>query len=122
MILRELITKLGFQMDEAAFKKAEQGIKKLQDQGEKLSKIGQNMSLFVTAPILAFATGAVMAAEETGDALEFLEDNFKGAGNAAEEAAKRISDSYGLSTASAARFLGKTGQILQSLGLSDKGR
>jgi hypothetical protein len=120
VILRELITKLGFQFDEASFKKAEQGIKKLQDAGEKLSNFGEKMSLYVTAPITAFAAGAVIAADQTNDALEFLQDNFKGVGDEATKAAERIAASYGLSTASAANFLGKTGQILQSLGLNEE--
>ena len=120
MVLRELVTRLGFQFNDAEYKKAEAGFKKLQNAGEKLSGIGKQMSLFVTTPLLAFAGAAVMAADKADSEAEKLVDRFKEAGDEALKASDKIVEAYGFSNSEARKFVATTGGILKALDLSDK--
>jgi hypothetical protein len=120
MVLRELVTRLGFQFDENAYKRAEQAFQNLKSKGESISAVGQKLSLFVTAPITALATAAVVAANQQSDNLEVLRNTFAEIGDEAEATSRRISNSFGLSIANGAKFLSTTGAILQNFGLTNK--
>lgn len=79
MIIRELITKLGFQIDDAAIKRFDssiQGIaKKAEGLASSLGKMGTKLSLAVTTPLIAAGGFALKAAgdfEQTQLAFETM--------------------------------------------------
>lgn len=119
MILRELVTKLGFQFDENGYKQAEKAFDDLRSKGDTIANVGKKLSLFVTAPILALAAAATLAANEQSDNLEVLRDTFSSIGDEAELTSRRISSSFGLSIASGAKLLASTGSILKNFSLTE---
>jgi phage tail tape-measure protein len=68
ILIRELITKLGFQIDDAAIKRFDSSMASLasraQGLGDKLSSIGQKMSLAFTLPIVGAGAFALKTAGE----------------------------------------------------------
>lgn len=77
MLIRELITKLGFQVDDAGMKKFESGIASMKAKAESLATsfkdIGQKMTIALTLPILA--AGAYVL--KTGSEFEQLQMAFE---------------------------------------------
>lgn len=79
MLIRELITKLGFQVDDSGMKKFESGIASMKAKAENLaqsfSSIGQKMSVALTLPIAAAGTYALKKSgefEQLGVAFETM--------------------------------------------------
>ena len=79
MLIRELITKLGFQVDDAGMKKFESGIASMKAKAESLATsfkdIGQKMSIALTLPIAAAGTYALKKSgefEQLGVAFETM--------------------------------------------------
>lgn len=79
MLIRELITKLGFQVDDAGMKKFESGIASMKAKAESLATsfkdIGQKMSVALTLPIAAAGTYALKKSgefEQLGVAFETM--------------------------------------------------
>ena len=68
MLIRELITKLGFQVDDAGMKKFESGIASMKAKAESLATsfkdIGQNMTVALTLQILAAGAYALKTGSE----------------------------------------------------------
>jgi hypothetical protein len=120
VVLRELITKLGFEFDEKGYQRAEARFDALRGKADQLAGVGQKLSLYLTAPILALGTAAAYAANETEDAIVGMRNAFGSSADEAEKAAARIAEAYGLSTASAAKFLASTGRILSNFDLTDE--
>lgn len=77
MLIRELITKLGFQVDDAGMKKFESGIASMKSKAESLATsfkdIGQKMTVALTLPILAAGAYAL----KTGSEFEQLQMAFE---------------------------------------------
>lgn len=61
MIVRELVTLLGFETDENSLRRAEMAVRATAD---RMVAIGQRMSLFLTVPLAAAAAGMVKAASD----------------------------------------------------------
>jgi len=79
VLIRELITKLGFQVDDAGMKKFESGIASMKAKAESLATsfkdIGQKMSVALTLPIAAAGTYALKKSgefEQLGVAFETM--------------------------------------------------
>ena len=68
MIVRELVTKLGFQVDEKGLVTANEKTallqKRLKGLGQGAVRAGKQLSLFVTLPILGLAAATVKAASD----------------------------------------------------------
>jgi hypothetical protein len=78
MTLRELITKIGFTVDERGldvydraigrvYEKTDHLYKNLERAADGITKIGRNMSLYISAPLAILATTSVMAEAKLGD-------------------------------------------------------
>ncbi len=61
IVVRELITRLGFKVDEGGLRRAE---KRIANAARNFQRVGRNMTLFVTAPIALMAKGLIGAAAE----------------------------------------------------------
>lgn len=78
MTLRELITKIGFSVDERGldvydraigrvYEKTDRLYKNLERAADGITRIGRNMSLYISAPLAALAVTSVMAEAKLGD-------------------------------------------------------
>jgi hypothetical protein len=96
LFVRELLTRLGFQLDDAALKKAESSVekfsKKINGLGKELSSFGRSMSMYVTAPIIALGGLALKNWDEQAKAIAQVEAGIKATGNRAGVTLKEISD------------------------------
>lgn len=124
MKLRELVTVLSYEIDETQLRAAEKSFdglkKKANEVASVTGKLGQQLTTWVTLPILAFAGLAARAADQTQDANERLANTFFEVGEEATAASKRIQEGYGLSQRSAGMMLSTTADILLNFGLTQK--
>jgi len=89
MVLRELVNIIGYEIDEAAFKDV-QG--RSQALFEGIESFGKNMTMKVTAPIVAAAALAVNEFTNYKTALAIVEQRIKSTGGAAGETSKDLED------------------------------
>ena len=80
MILREIVNLIGYEVDEAAFREVEERSKALFD---GIESFGKQMSMKVTAPIMAAAAFAVNNFTEYKTALEIVKQTITSTGGAA---------------------------------------
>jgi len=117
VIIRELITKLGYQLDETQLNKYANKTKQV---SKNLRNVGKRMSLFVTLPILG-ATGAMVKAaseaEEVGSKFSVV---FSKIENDANKAAKNLRNNYGLASSSAKNLLANTADLLTGFEFSQE--
>ena len=89
---------------------------KLKDVGGKLSDIGQNMSLKVTAPIVAAGGAAFKFAADLQDAFGATEQTFKSAADGMKQWADSIPSYYGIAESEALEYANMMGSMLQNIG------
>jgi len=123
-VLSELITKIV--ADNSSFDRATKTSddrlkdfgKRADVVGEKLTTFGKNMSLFVTAPILALGTSFVTAASNAEEVNSKFQVVFSDISAAAEASAQNLVDNFGLSEVAAKDLEGKTGDLLTGFGFT----
>lgn len=122
MVLRELITKLGFEMDKGALAQADRRFADVRSKAEKTGaafrQMGGELTTFVTAPITLL--GGAMAkmaadAEETESKFAVV---FDGLDKKAAKAAQEISSGFGVAVDQTQELLANTGDILQGFGFN----
>ena len=87
MVLRELINLIGFEIDEAAYSEVEGRSKALFD---KIESVGKEMSIKVTAPIMAAAAFAVNEFTSYKTALAIVAQTIQSTGGAAGKTADEL--------------------------------
>lgn len=90
MIVRELITKIGFQVDEASLRKAENRITAT---AKKMNDIGKKMTAFITLPIVGLGIAVTKSAS---DAIE-LRNKFNQVFRGIETDANQFATTFGRS-------------------------
>lgn len=122
MILRELITKFGFDVDEQKVKNIDasiEGVKKRMDGlAKKSTELGKNLTTFVTLPILAVGGAMVKAASDAEETESKFGTVFAGISGKADETAKNLATNFGLSSVKAKQLLGDTGDLLTGFGFA----
>lgn len=122
MILRELITKFGFDVDEQKVKDIDasiEGVKKRMDGlAKKSTELGKNLTTFVTLPILAVGGAMVKAASDAEETESKFGTVFAGISSKADVTAKNLATNFGLSSVKAKQLLGDTGDLLTGFGFA----
>ena len=88
--------------------------------GESAGKLGQNMSVALTLPLVALGTASVKAASDFEETESKFNTVFKNIQKDAKETADELVNSYGQSSKSALQLLGDTGDLLTGFGFSQK--
>lgn len=122
--LREFITKWGFEVDDKELEKLDKKFAQTRESMGKLSEniaaAGAKMSLFVTAPFLAFAGASAHAAADAIDVSDKFTAIFKSLGDNGVAAAQEFSKAVGVSNVEGQKLLSTQGQILKSMGFSEQ--
>lgn len=125
MIVRDLLTKWGVQVDDRALNTLNKKIKTTKERfdrvGKTATRFGAGMSLFVTTPLLGAAGAMIKLASDAEETRNKFNEIFKDIAPAARETAKSIADSFGLSVSSAEDLLAKTGDLLVGLDMNQQG-
>lgn len=95
---------------------AEEVGKKLQGAGKKMSDIGKDLSLKVTAPIVAAGAASFKMAADLQDALGATEQIFKSAADNVKEWADNLESYYGIAESEALEYANMMGALLQNIG------
>lgn len=124
MILREFITKWGFDVDDADLKKLDAGIsrveKNLRAAGKMAVQTGKSLSLGLTLPILGIGAAALKAASDAEETEAKFGTVFQEVSKEADMTAKNLARGFGLSSVKAKELLGDTGDLLTGFGFSGK--
>lgn len=124
MIVRELVTKLGFSLDKSGVKEADKSIaamkKKATDLGKSLRNIGKGMNLYLTTPIIALGAGLVKVASDAEETESKFATVFSGISEQSERVAKDLSRNFGLSSTASKQLLSDTGDLLTGFNFSQK--
>lgn len=115
MIVRELITLLSFETDDASVQRAEQRVKAL---ANKMQQVGRQMTTFVTLPLTALAVGFVKAASDAEEVNQKFSVVFQDVANEARETSKTLQDEFFLSQKSTEELLSSTGDLLTGFGFT----
>lgn len=115
MIVRELITKLGFNVDEKALDRYEASAKRVAGQMEK---IGSRMSLFITAPLTALGALSLKAASDANEVASKFDTVFKAVQGDADAVAANLEKNFGLGSTAAKKLLSDTGDLLTGFGFT----
>lgn len=86
--------------------------------GKELTKIGQTLTLGITAPIVGMGVAAVKSASDLAEVQNVVDTVFGDSAESVNKWAKEAIKSYGLSELSAKQFAGTMRSMLGSMGLS----
>lgn len=95
---------------------AEQVGKKLQDAGKKMTDMGKNLSMKVTAPIVAAGAASFKMAADLEDALGATDQIFKNAANSVKKWADELESYYGIAEGEALEYANMMGTMLVNIG------
>jgi DNA repair exonuclease SbcCD ATPase subunit len=95
---------------------AEQAAKKLQDVGKKMTDMGKDLSVKVTAPIVAAGAVSYKMAADLQDAMGATEQIYKEAADAVKEWADSLPSYYGIAEAEALEYANMMGTMLVNIG------
>jgi len=117
LVVRELITELGFRVDEKTLDKYEA---KLEATAKKANQLGRNMTLFVSTPLIALGTGLIKMASDAEETTSKFNTVFRDIGDQAKQASDELVRSYGLSRKASKELLGDTGDLLSGFGFTQE--
>ena len=124
MVLRELLSKFGFDIDDAAIERAD---KKFSDFTKKVDKFGQRASaagkkLFVgaTLPVIGLGAAFIKAASDAEETESKFNTVFESISDESQQTARQLAKDFGLSSVAAKQLLGDTGDLLVGFGFSEK--
>lgn len=117
MVIRELINKIGYKLDESSLQNVQ---KRMAQAGARLQDIGQKATLALSAPIIAFATFATRAAIDAEETTSKFNTVFESIQQQAQKAASELESSFGLARVEAKQLLGDTGDLLVGFGFAEK--
>lgn len=92
--------------------------RRLDRTGKKLQRLGTGLTIGLTTPITALGVAVTRAASEAEETRSKFEVVFRDVGDAAERAAQRLDDSYGLSRRASQQLLADTGDLLTGFGFT----
>jgi phage-related minor tail protein len=95
---------------------AEQVGKKLQDAGQKMTDVGKDMSMKVTAPIVAAGAASFKMAADLQDAMGATDQIFKGAADSVKSWADNLESYYGIAEGEALEYANMMGTMLVNIG------
>lgn len=95
---------------------AEKVGQKLKDAGQKMTDIGKDLSLKVTAPIVAAGGAAFKMAADLQDALGATDQIFKGAADSVKSWADNLESYYGIAEGEALEYANMMGTLLMNIG------
>jgi phage-related minor tail protein len=90
--------------------------KKMQDTGKKISKVGKDLSLKVTAPIVAAGGMAFKLAADFEDALGATDQIFKSSAESMKSWANSLASYYGIAKGEALEYANMMGSMLVNIG------
>ena len=88
--------------------------------GESAGRIGQNMSVALTLPLVALGAASVKAASDFEETESKFNTVFKNIQKDANETADELRNAYGLSSKASLQLLSDTGDLLTGFGFSQK--
>lgn len=94
--------------------------KSLQQTGQRISRVGQNMTLFITLPLLAAGGAAVKLASDFEETQSKFDVVFGSLQKQANETAENFAQNFGLSELASKQLLSATGDLLTGFGFSQK--
>lgn len=115
MIVRELITKLGFRADEKAMDRFESRVKSV---ARSMESIGSKMTMFVTAPLTALGAYALKSASDANEIASKFSVVFADVQTNADAVAENLKKNYGMSGTAAKDLLSNTGDLLTGFGFT----
>jgi len=115
VVVRELITILGFKLDKKGLKAAEQRVDKLKERINRGVKIA---ALAIGAGITALGVSSIRAASDFEESNSKFETVFSNIKEKANEMANVLQKDFGLSTQASVELLGGTGDLLTGLGFT----
>jgi len=129
MIVRELVTRLTFDLDEAKLRRADEAMGNLRDNAQKLSKnfgemsrslrnFGFGLTAFVTAPIALLGKSIVVAASDAEETIQKFNVVFGSLRKEADKTADTFAKDFGLASSSSRELLGNTGDLLTGFGFT----
>lgn len=95
---------------------AEQVGKKLQDAGQKMTDIGKDLSMKVTAPIVAAGAASFKMAADLQDAMGATEQIYKNAADSVKDWADNLESYYGIAEGEALEYANMMGSMLVNIG------
>lgn len=127
MIIRELITVFGFEIDEQKLKRLDaaiavsaRGVRRLQADiegiGMAIRGVGLGMTAFVTAPLALMGIGMVKAASNAEETANKFAVTFQGMRDESEMTANSFARDFGLSIDTSKELLSSTGDLLVGFG------
>ncbi len=114
-IIRELITRLGFRVDDAEALRYEKRLKNL---GRTIRGVGRSLSLFVTAPIVALGGSFIKTAADAEETESKFREVFRGITDDADMMAAGLSKDFDLANTTAQEMLSTTGSLLVQFGFT----
>lgn len=124
MILRELIVKLGFNVDASKLKNfdkwVDQTSHKLEGMSKKLGSFGMKASIGLTLPILAAGAAMVNAASDAEETESKFNSIFRDMVKGANDVADAFGEGYGQSSTNARKLLGNTADLLTGFNFTQK--
>ncbi|MDK1020038.1 MAG: hypothetical protein QGD90_00180 [Candidatus Hydrogenedentes bacterium] len=114
-VIRELVTRLGFTIDDAEARRYE---KRLTDLGRKIRGVGRSLSLFVTLPIVALGASFIKAAADAEETENKFKQIFKGIEDKAAATTQAIARDFDLANVSVQEMVSSTGSLLVGFGFT----
>lgn len=122
MIVRELITKIGFNVDDKKLQAVEKRVDNFSSKMNALSSsilgLGTRLTAFATVPIALLGRSLINSASDAEETASKFRTVFQDVSDAAEKTTKNLSKNFGLSSRAAQQLLGDTGDLLTGFGFS----
>jgi hypothetical protein len=115
--VRELVTVLGFKVDEQTLNNYDKLVKKI---AVDMQQFGRQATTFVTLPLALAAGFAVKAASDAAETQSKFSVVFDEVSKDAKRVAEDLRDNYGLSRRASQELLANTGDLLAGFGFTDE--
>ena len=124
MVLREVITRLGYDVDEGNLKKYNSQLKAIsknaKDYGRQMQMMGAKFAIGLSVPIALMSKKMVKAGSDAQETHSKYSVVFSGIRDESSKTAQSLSRDFGIAQSSAEKFIGDTGDVLTGFGFSQK--
>jgi len=124
MIVRELLTKIGFNVDQSKIRQADQAVNglttRLNGVADAAIGAGMRLSAFATLPIGFLFKNIIKGASDAAETASKFAVVFKDVSEEAIAVQQDLEKNYGLSTTAAQELLSNTGDLLTGFGFNGK--
>ncbi len=122
MKLREIVTKLGFDVDQKKIDQYDKSIDRTKDKLERLSKVsrdlGGRLTLGFSLPAIALGSFAVKLSSDAEEIQSKFNVIFSDLRDQSDSTAKQLAKDYGLSITKSKELLGNTADLLTGFGFA----